>query len=121
MAEQRDSSARAVFARLREENPQIAETERALGSRLTVARNVLRLRMRCGYTQRRLAEELGVTQPRIAQIEGAEANLQLDTLDRLAAFFGVDPAALLMKEDDTPASVTRALAALHADTAPDEG
>jgi transcriptional regulator with XRE-family HTH domain len=38
---------------------------------------------------------LGVRQSCIAQIESARANLKIDTLDRLAAVFGVEPARLL--------------------------
>lgn len=84
-----------VFAAIREEVPAIDQVEKDLGSRLVVARNVMRLRMQRGLTQQQLARELGVKQPRIAQIESAAANLQIDTLDRLAAVFGVEPARLL--------------------------
>ncbi|WP_414682990.1 helix-turn-helix domain-containing protein [Longimicrobium sp.] len=49
-------------------------------------------------TQQQLAQSLGVKQPRIAQIESAGANLQIDTLDRVAAVFGVEPARLLQAE-----------------------
>jgi DNA-binding XRE family transcriptional regulator len=109
------TGADAVFSRLRAGNPAIAETERALGSRLVVARNVLRLRIRCGFTQKRLAEELGISQPRVAQIEGAEANLQLDTLDRIAAVFGVEPATLLMKEEGAESHAEPPAATVPAD------
>lgn len=104
MFKREGSTAKEVFARLWAKHPELAELEKSLGSRLVVGDNVARLRMRLGYTQTRLARELGVTQPRIAQIEGFEANLQLDTLDRIAAFFGVDPAALLTKHEPAPAA-----------------
>jgi len=86
--------ARDLFAALRNEVPEFAEAERDLGSRLVVAKNVMRLRIQRGYTQRCVADELGVTQPRIAEIEGARANLKLDTLDRLARVLGVDTSSL---------------------------
>ena len=92
------SRAQDVFASIREEVPELAEVEKGLGSRLVVARNVMRLRIQRGYTQQQLAQELGVKQPRIAQIESASANLQIDTIDRLAAVFGVEPARLLQAE-----------------------
>lgn len=102
MFDRRKSRAKDVFAAMQEEVPELARAEEALGSRLVVARNVMRLRMQRGYTQQRLAEELGVKQPRIAQIESASANVQIDTLDRLAAVFGVEPARLLQPEKAAP-------------------
>jgi transcriptional regulator with XRE-family HTH domain len=44
-----------------------------------------------------------VTQPQIAQIESASANVQIDTLDRLAAVFGIEPARLLQPGKPSPA------------------
>lgn len=96
------SRAKDVFAAVGEEVPEMARAEKALGSRLVVARNVMRMRIQRGYTQQRLAQELGVKQPRIAQIESASANLQIDTLDRLAAVFGIEPARLLQAEESPP-------------------
>lgn len=98
MFDRKGSRAEDVFAAIREEVPQFAEAEKELGSRLVVARNVIRLRMQRGLTQRQLARELGVSQPRVAQIESAGANVQVDTLDRLATVFGVEPARLLQTE-----------------------
>ena len=96
-----------VFATIRDEVPGFKQAERELGSRLVVARNVMRMRIQSGWTQQQLARALGVTQPRIAQIESASANVQIDTLDRLAAVFGVEPARLLQpgKASATPAAV----------------
>jgi ribosome-binding protein aMBF1 (putative translation factor) len=102
MFERQGSRAADVFAAIREEVPEVARAERELGSRLVVARNVMRLRIQRGFTQQRLAQELGVKQPRIAQIESASANLQIDTLDRLAAVFGVEPARLLQADKPAP-------------------
>ncbi|HEX2207639.1 MAG TPA: helix-turn-helix transcriptional regulator [Longimicrobium sp.] len=83
-----------LFASIRRENPEIARAEAAMGSRLVIARNVLRLRVRAGITQSELARRVGTSQPRIAQIESAQANVTVDTLDRIAAAFGVEPAKL---------------------------
>ncbi|HEX2210855.1 MAG TPA: helix-turn-helix transcriptional regulator [Longimicrobium sp.] len=98
MFDRKGSRASDVFAAIEEEVPALARVEKELGSRLVVARNVLRLRMQRGLTQQQLAQMLGVKQPRVAQIESASANLQIDTIDRLAAVFGVEPARLLQAE-----------------------
>jgi ribosome-binding protein aMBF1 (putative translation factor) len=105
MFDRKGSRAEDVFAAIREEVPELIQAEKELGSRLVVARNVMRLRMQRGFTQQQLALELGVKQPRVAQIESAAANLQIDTLDRLAAVFGVEPARLLQAHE--PAAVQR--------------
>jgi transcriptional regulator with XRE-family HTH domain len=94
-AEQRRSGIKDVFARIRKDVPELIEAEARLGSRLVVARNVMHLRIQRGWTQTRLAEELGVRQPRVAEIEGANGNLKLDTLDALARVFSVTTASLL--------------------------
>jgi ribosome-binding protein aMBF1 (putative translation factor) len=98
MFDRKGSRAKDVFAAIEKDVPQLTRAETELGSRLVVAANVMRLRIQRGMTQQQLASELGVSQPRIAQIESAGANLQIDTLDRLAAVFGVEPARLLQAE-----------------------
>lgn len=89
--------ARDLFASIRRENPEIARAEAAMGSRLVVARNVFRLRVRSGITQTELARRVGTSQPRIAQIESAQANITVDTLDRIAAAFSVQTATLFKR------------------------
>lgn len=60
-------------------------------------------------TQRELGAAIGVSQPRIAEIESAACNLQIDTLRRLADAFSIEPASLLRRAeqgagaDDDPA------------------
>jgi len=98
MSQHQGTRAKDLFAALRNEVPEFAQAERDLGSRLVVAKNVMRLRIQRGYTQLRLANELGVTQPRIAEIEGARANLKLDTLDNLARVLGVATSSLFKVE-----------------------
>jgi ribosome-binding protein aMBF1 (putative translation factor) len=96
--ERQGSGLKEVFGQIRAEVPEFAEAEKRLGTRLVVARNVIRHRLQRGWTQARLAEEMGVRQPRIAQIESASANFRLDTLDALAEAFGVAPSSLLEGE-----------------------
>ncbi len=103
MFDRKTSSTDAVFERLHKDNPEISEAEKTAGSKLLVASNVLRLRVQRGMTQKQLAAALGVKQPRIAQIEGAEANLGLETLDALARVFGVETAALFATDEARPA------------------
>ncbi|HEX2079403.1 MAG TPA: helix-turn-helix transcriptional regulator [Longimicrobium sp.] len=93
--------ARELFASIRRENPEIARAEAAMGSRLTIARNVFRLRVRAGITQTELARRVGTSQPRIAQIESAQANVTVDTLDRIAAAFSVQTATLFKRRSRT--------------------
>lgn len=85
------------FAALRRENPEIERAEEALGSRLVVARNVLGLRVRGGITQSELARRVGTSRRRIAQIESAQANVTVGTLDRIAAAFSVETATLFKR------------------------
>lgn len=93
--------ARELFASIRRENPEIARAEAAMGSRLVIARNVFRLRVRAGITQTELARRVGTSQPRIAQIESAQANITVDTLDRIAAAFSVQTATLFKRRSRT--------------------
>ncbi|HWK88870.1 MAG TPA: helix-turn-helix transcriptional regulator [Longimicrobium sp.] len=89
-----DTSFEAVFAAIRLEVPGVAEVEKKLGSRLTIARNVLSLRVRAGWTQSELARRAGMSQPRITRIEAAQIDFGIGTLDRLASALGVDVAGL---------------------------
>lgn len=89
--------ARELFAAMRHDYPEIERAEAAMGSRLVVARNVLGLRARGGITQSELARRVGTSQPRIAQIESAQATVTVDTLDRIAAAFSVETATLFKR------------------------
>lgn len=100
------------LAALRRESPEIPRAEEAMGSRLVVARNVLELRVRAGIPQTELARRMGTSQARIAQIEAAQANVTVDTLDRIAAAFGV-PAATLFKKPLGPDDITKPRAEHH--------
>lgn len=109
-------SARELFEQIRREDPGVGEAEQRLGSRLTLARNVLRLRNQRGWTQGQLAKSLGVTQPRVAEIEAGQVSVRTDTIDRLAAAFSVEPYSLLRwreadefdSDEAVPASAVKA-------------
>lgn len=96
-------SAQALFASLPREFPEIARAEAAMGSRLIIARNVSHLRVRSGITQTELARRIGMSQPRLAQIESARANVTVNTLDRIAAAFSVQTATLFKRRSRTRA------------------
>ncbi|HEV7586817.1 MAG TPA: helix-turn-helix transcriptional regulator [Longimicrobium sp.] len=86
-------AARDLAAEVRSENPAVAVAEQELAT--VLARNVLRLRNQRGMTQRDLARALGVSQPRIAEIEAARTTARIDTVGKLAAVFGIEAWRLL--------------------------
>lgn len=89
--------AHELFESVWRDNPEIARAEAAMGSRLTLARNVLRLRVSGGLTRHQMAQRLGTSQPRVAQIEAAQANVTIDTLDRIADAFSMQTATLFKR------------------------
>ena len=91
-------SARDLADQVRAEIPAVAVAEEELC--VVLARNVLRLRNQRGMTQRDLARALGVSQPRIAEIEGARTTARIDTVGKLAAVFGVEPWTLLKRRPE---------------------
>jgi|GEM_PF-2868518 ribosome-binding protein aMBF1 (putative translation factor) len=95
-------SARDLAAEVRSEIPAVAVAEEELVT--VLARNVLRLRNQRGMTQRDLARALGVSQPRIAEIEAARTTARIDTVGRLAAVFGVEPSTLLKRRTNAGVS-----------------
>lgn len=62
-------------------------------------------------TQWGLARALGVSQPRVAEIEGARTTARLDTVAKLAAVFGIEPWRLLKQRPEIsgtrPAAIRR--------------
>src|SRR6185436_2473459 len=86
-------AARELAEQVRKEIPAVTVAETELTTIL--ARNVLRLRNQRGMTQRELARALGVSQPRIAEIESARTTARIDTVGKLAAVFGIEAWRLL--------------------------
>jgi transcriptional regulator with XRE-family HTH domain len=83
------------FRELEAENPLSRETAAAIDAPFILAANVYRIRKALGLSQSALARALGVTQPRIAQIERGDANLRIGTLARLALALNCDMRDLL--------------------------
>ena len=61
-----------------------------------IAENVRRQRSAKGLTQSQLADMIGVTRPRISQIESGRGDPSVGTIERVAKALGVDPAALML-------------------------
>lgn len=69
--------------------PFIEEARRKIAQSFPQATSgIAMLRLAKGWSQRRLAEELGTSQPHVARIEGGQ-DIMLDTASRLARAFGV--------------------------------
>lgn len=58
-------------------------------TRRVLARNVRRLRSARGLSQEALAEEVGLRQAQISEIESGASNITIDNLHRLAVALGV--------------------------------
>jgi DNA-binding XRE family transcriptional regulator len=66
-----------------------AEWERLALARM-VAVQLIGYRSDHGLSQRELAERLGVSQPRVVELESGEKNLQIETLVKVAAATGLE-------------------------------
>jgi transcriptional regulator with XRE-family HTH domain len=88
-----------LFHHLEAENPLAPEVAAEIDTPYLLAANVHRIRKALGMSQEALASALGVTQPRIAQIERGDANLRIGTLARLAVALRCDPRDLLLAPD----------------------
>jgi transcriptional regulator with XRE-family HTH domain len=73
--------------------------ERALAAVALVLADALESR---GITQRELAKRLGVTAGRVSQILGADANLSVSTLARLADALDCELTILLVPKKGSP-------------------
>lgn len=67
--------------------------------RITLARNLRRLRAQHGISQEALADLAGLHRTYIGSIERSERNISIDNIAKLAAAFGVAPSKLL---EDAP-------------------
>lgn len=82
-----------------QQNPEFQAEWELVDPSITLAANVCRLRVQCGWTQAELAEAAGMRQPRIAEIESGEANPRLDTVARIARALRVDVHSLFASCD----------------------
>lgn len=63
--------------------------------------NLRKLRMKKGVSQKELATAIGVSHPRISEIESGEGNPTLKTIEALAGYFGVRISRLLDESKET--------------------
>lgn len=73
--------------------------DRGGGSRVLVAANVRRLRKAQRLSQEALGDRAGVHRTFVGQVERAEKNVSVDTLDRLAGALEVDTVAFFTRQD----------------------
>lgn len=70
-------------------------TKAASVPRLTLARNLRRLRAERGISQEELADLAGLHRTYVGSIERSERNVSIDNIEKLAAAFGITPSKLL--------------------------
>src|SRR5687768_7898976 len=87
-----------LFSQIRGE-PDYAEAIEDRREELVLARNLLRLRVDCGYTQEELATRASMRQPRVAEIEAAKGNVGFQTLKRIARALDVSLRDLVDEPD----------------------
>jgi DNA-binding XRE family transcriptional regulator len=79
-----------VLAAALEADPELAaEWERLALARMVAAR-LIAYRAENGLSQRELAKSLGVSQPRVVELESGEKNPQIETLVKIAAMTGIE-------------------------------
>ncbi|MGH2915887.1 MAG: helix-turn-helix domain-containing protein [Solirubrobacteraceae bacterium] len=99
-----------------------AEWERTALARF-IAIEVLRHRTDRGWSQRKLGEVLGMTQPQVARLEAGERTPNFDTLVRVAAGLGIELTINVTPSNRKPHLVTKraqtanAVGEIHTDRA----
>jgi DNA-binding XRE family transcriptional regulator len=71
-------------------DPEFAAEWERLGLARTVAARLIAYRSENGLSQRQLAKRLGVSQPRVVELESGEKNPQIETLMKIAATTGIE-------------------------------
>ena len=85
-----------------------AEWERLALARM-VAVGLIGYRSDHGLSQRELAERLGVSQPRVVELESGEKNPQIETLVKIAAATGLEFAIDIVPAGQDPKLVGKAV------------
>ena len=65
-------------------DPAVKQAYDALGPEYAVVQTIIQQRLKRGWSQTKLAEEIGSRQPVISRIERGEGNPSLKTLQRIA-------------------------------------
>jgi len=78
------------------QDPEVAAARTRLQPKLALARQVLDLRLKRGWTQQELAERAGTKQANISRLENARLNPSIDMLQRIGNAFGLELAVILV-------------------------
>src|SRR5215212_4168475 len=92
-------------------DPEFAEEWERLALARHVAVELIRYRSKNGLSQRSLAAELGVSQPRVVELESGEQNPQFETLAHIVAVTGIEFAISFARRGDDPRLVGKAVKA----------
>jgi DNA-binding XRE family transcriptional regulator len=83
-------AAGGVLAAALEADPEFAAEWERLALARVVATRLIAYRSENGLSQRELAKRLGVSQPRVVEIEAGEKNPQIETLIKISAKTGLE-------------------------------
>jgi DNA-binding XRE family transcriptional regulator len=89
-------------------DPEFAAEWERLALARTVAARLIAYRSENGLSQRELAKGLGVSQPRVVELESGEKNPQIDTLVKIAATTGIEFAFDVVPVGQEPRLVRKA-------------
>jgi ribosome-binding protein aMBF1 (putative translation factor) len=90
-------------------DPEFAEEWERLALARHVAAQLIRHRSENGLSQRDLAAQLEVSQPRIVELESGEKNPQFETLAHIVAVTGIEFAISLVPQGSHPRLVGKAV------------
>lgn len=90
-------------------DPEFAEEWERLAVARLVAAELVRYRAERSLSQRGLAAELGVSQPRVVELESGEKNPTFDTLIKITAVTGSEIAIDIVPRGQTPRLVGKAV------------
>ena len=72
------------------QDPEVAAAQARLQPKLDLARQVLHLRLKRGWTQQELADRVGTKQANISRLENAKLNPSVEMLQKIADAFEVE-------------------------------
>lgn len=105
-----------VLSAALEADPEFAVEWERLALARVVASRLIAHRSEHGLSQRELAKALGVSQPRVVELESGEKNPQIETLVKIAAATGIEFAVDVVPLGQEPTLVRKAFkgAPVHA-------
>jgi DNA-binding XRE family transcriptional regulator len=101
-------TAEEVLAAALEADPELAAEWGRLALARMVAARLIAYRSENGLSQRELAKDLGVSQPRVVELESGEKNPQIETLVKIAATTGIEFAFDVVPVGQEPTLVRKA-------------